>query len=124
MIGDVIIKSHQQERSRVTAVEFIRRLVQHILPKEFQRVRYYGLHAGSAREKVVEAVRRAIGAVIQMAFYYAEAIMIKLVWRAKIKREFGRPDEMPEVWRRYGAVEGMDADTWRCVFAGRCPGVG
>jgi hypothetical protein len=38
-------KSHQQERARVSAVEFIRWLVQHILPRGFQRVRYYGLHA-------------------------------------------------------------------------------
>jgi Putative transposase len=83
-------KSHQQERARVTAVEFIRRLVQHIPPKGFQRVRYYGLHAASIREKVVEVVRRRIGAAIQMAFYYAEAIMMKLGWREKIKRKFGR----------------------------------
>jgi Putative transposase len=42
-------KSHQQERARVSAAEFIRRLVQHILPRGFQRVRYYGLHDVSNR---------------------------------------------------------------------------
>lgn len=83
-------KSHQQERERVTATEFIRLLVQHILPKGFQRVRYLGLHAVSVRRKMTEQVRRAIGAVVQEAFYFAEAVMRKLGWRAKIKGKFGK----------------------------------
>src|SRR5262245_19156398 len=53
-------KRRQQERARVSAVEFIRRLVQHILPRGFQRVRYYGLHAVSIRGQILEPVRRAI----------------------------------------------------------------
>jgi Putative transposase len=83
-------KSHQQERARVIAVEFIRRLVQHILPKGFQRVRYYGLHAVCVRQKIGETVRKAIGAALQMAFYFGEAILQKLGWRAKIKKKLGR----------------------------------
>jgi hypothetical protein len=83
-------KSHQQEKVRVTAVEFIRVLVQHMLPKGFQRVRYLGLHAVCVRQKIKEQVRRAIGAVMQEAFYFAEAVMSKLGWRAKIKGKFGR----------------------------------
>lgn len=58
-------KSNQQERARVSAIEFIRLLCQHILPKGFQRVRYLGLHAVCLRQKVTERVRKAIGAVIQ-----------------------------------------------------------
>jgi Putative transposase len=83
-------QSHQQERARVSAAEFIRRLVQHILPKGFQRVRYLGLHAVCLRGKIMERVRKAIGATIQMAFYYGEAVLQKLGWRAKIKSKFGR----------------------------------
>jgi hypothetical protein len=83
-------KSHRQERAKVSAVEFIRVLVQHILPKGFQRVRYMGLHAVSIRQKIKEQVRQAIGAVMQEAFYFAEAVMRKLGWRAKIKGKFGR----------------------------------
>ncbi|MEW6738070.1 MAG: transposase [Acidobacteriota bacterium] len=73
-------RSKKQESARVSAVEFIRRLVQHILPKGFQRVRYFGL----------QAVWKAIGATIQLAFCFAETIMEKLGWRAKIKAKFGR----------------------------------
>src|SRR5262245_42839824 len=58
--------SHQQERASVSAVEFIRRLAQHILPRGFQRVRYYGLHAVSIRGQILEPVRRAIGAALQL----------------------------------------------------------
>ena len=83
-------KSQKPERTRVSAVEFIRRLVQHISPKGFQRVRYYGLHAVCVRRKITERVRHAIGAVLQTAFYFAEAVMLKLRWRAKIKAKFGR----------------------------------
>ncbi len=83
-------KSHQPQRARVSAVEFIRRLVQHILPKGFRRVRYYGLHAVCLRHKVTERVRQAIGAALQLAFSFAEAVVTKLGWRAKIKRKFGR----------------------------------
>lgn len=83
-------KSQKPERARVTAVEFIRRLVQHILPKGFQRIRYLGLHAVCVRQKIKEQVRRAIGAVVQEAFYFAEAVMRKLGWRAKIREKFGK----------------------------------
>jgi hypothetical protein len=64
-------------------------LVQHILPKGFQRVRYYELHAVCLRQKITEIVRRAIGAMIQQAFYFAEDVMLKLGWRVKIKGKFG-----------------------------------
>jgi Putative transposase len=62
----------------VSAVEFIRRLVQHILPRGFQRVRYYGLHAVSNRGQILEPVRRAIGAALQLAFSFGEMVMSKL----------------------------------------------
>lgn len=83
-------KSNQQEKTRVSALEFIRRLVQHILPKGFQRVRYLGLHAVCLRKKITETVRKAIGAAIQMAFFFGEAVIEKLGWRSKIKAKFGR----------------------------------
>lgn len=83
-------KSNQQESAKVSAVEFIHRLVQHILPKGFQRVRYLGLHAVCLRKKVIEKLRLALGAVMQIAFYFGQTIMKKLGWRAKIKEKFHR----------------------------------
>jgi len=41
-------------------VEFIRRYLDHILPKGFQRVRHYGLHHGTNRRKI-EIARQRLG---------------------------------------------------------------
>jgi Putative transposase len=82
-------KSSQQEKARVSVIEFIRRLVQHILPKGFHRVRYFGLHATCLRVKITETIRKAIGAVSQLAFFFGEVIFSKLSWRAKMMAKFG-----------------------------------
>jgi len=41
-------------------VEFVRRYLQHVLPKGFQRVRHYGLHHSSQRKKI-EVARGILG---------------------------------------------------------------
>ena len=41
-------------------VEFIRRYLDHVLPKGFQRVRHYGLHHSSSRKKI-EIARLLLG---------------------------------------------------------------
>ena len=118
-------QSHPQERARVSAVEFIRRLVQHRLPKGFQRVRYLGLHAVCLRKKMMERVRKAIGATIQMAFYFGEAVLQKLGWRAKIKSKFERDPMRCEkrgeeiiLWKVWAPTHGVlyylpdDAPKW------------
>ena len=83
-------KSSQQEKDKVSVVEFIRRLVQHILPKGFQRVRYFGLHATCLREKIIETIRKAIGAISQLAFFFGQVVFRKLSWRTKIMNKFGK----------------------------------
>lgn len=128
-------KSHEQERARVSAVEFIRRLVQHLLPRGFQRVRNYGLHAVSMRGEILEPVRRAIGAALQLAFSFGEMVMSKLGWRAKIKRKFGKDPLLCErcgtemvLWKVWTPTSGVvddrpdDAPEWREVAAPAKPG--
>lgn len=44
----------------VGAVEFIGNYLMHVLPKRFVRIRHYGLHHGSCREKLKEA-RKLLG---------------------------------------------------------------
>jgi len=72
--GDVTIKiAHGQVTFRykdsdtgrtkyctVTAEEFLRRFLQHVLPKGFVKVRYYGLFSPSNRPKL-EMVRQLLG---------------------------------------------------------------
>lgn len=45
----------------VTAEEFIRRFLLHILPLGFKRIRYYGLHHASARAEKLPRCRRLLG---------------------------------------------------------------
>jgi hypothetical protein len=40
-----------QKRATVSGEEFLRRVLQHVLPKGFQRVRHFGWRAGAARKK-------------------------------------------------------------------------
>lgn len=56
-------------QKKKSVLEFIKRLVQHILPKGFQRVRYFGLHATCLREKIAETLCKALGAVSQLASF-------------------------------------------------------
>ena len=48
------------KKMTLPAVEFIRRFLLHVLPRRFQRIRHYGLHHSSCREKLRQA-RRALG---------------------------------------------------------------
>ena len=41
----------EPRRSTVNGMEFVRRFLQHVLPKGFQRVRHYGWRGAAAREK-------------------------------------------------------------------------
>ena len=45
----------------VDALTFIGRMVQHILPKGFQRIRYYGLHGTCKASKVREELKELLG---------------------------------------------------------------
>src|SRR6516165_994133 len=49
-------KTKQRQEDEVSALTFIGRMVQHILPKGFHRIRYYGLHATCKAKKVKEAL--------------------------------------------------------------------
>jgi hypothetical protein len=50
----------KQKLMTLSAVEFIRRFLSHVLPDGFVRVRHFGLHHGSCRAKLQQA-RRVLG---------------------------------------------------------------
>ncbi len=52
----------QRREMQLTGVEFIRRFLQHTLPKRFVRVRHYGLLAPRYRQKKLAACRALLGA--------------------------------------------------------------
>ncbi len=64
-------KSGRRKEEEVDVFRFIGRMVQHILPKGMQRIRYYGLHATAVYEKVrkkVEAILPAEAAQCRETF--------------------------------------------------------
>jgi len=55
-------KTGQIEHETLPALPFIGRMVQHILPKSFQRIRYYGLHGNVRYKKMREQLADIIPA--------------------------------------------------------------
>lgn len=53
---------NRQRTMTVTAVEFIRRFLLHVLPKGFMRIRQYGLFANRCRDKNLACCRKLINA--------------------------------------------------------------
>ena len=54
----------KREKVTVTVETFIGRMVQHILPKGFHRIRYYGLQATCVLKKVRQKINRAFKVVV------------------------------------------------------------
>jgi hypothetical protein len=52
----VTFRTKQGQTSTLSAVEFLRRFVQHVLPPGFHKIRHYGLYAGAADEARTTAV--------------------------------------------------------------------
>ncbi len=55
-------KTGQIEHETLDVLQFIGRMVQHILPKGFQRIRYYGLHGNVRYKKIREQLANIIPA--------------------------------------------------------------
>ena len=57
----------QQREMTLSAVEFLRRFVQHILPRGFVKVRHYGLLANRGRREKLARCRYLLGVVVPLA---------------------------------------------------------
>ena len=80
--------SQQKQTETVNRETFIGRMVQHILPKGFQRIRYYGLQATCILKKVRQQIVRALQGAVQLVMAGFEAI--KLTYRERMQQAFGR----------------------------------
>ena len=56
----------KKQKVTVSRETFIGRMVQHILPKGFHRIRYYGLQATCVLKKVRQKINVAFNAVVQL----------------------------------------------------------
>lgn len=82
-------KSKKREDAKIGVVRFIGRMVQHILPKGFQRIRYYGLHGTCKADKV----RALLGSVMNGGSEEVVGETYKVVeeksYRWRIEEAFG-----------------------------------
>lgn len=114
-------KDHQTKGKEVVTVDvmtFIGRMVQHILPKGFQRIRYYGLQATKTFNKWVKVIREGLkkaGRVIKGVY---EVIRAKS-YRERYREISGRDPmicrycghEM-ELWKRWHPKYGTIYDEY------------
>ena len=79
----------------IPATEFIGRMIQHLPPKNFRMVRYYGIYARPVREKIHALVANALKALVQRAQQVAEYFARKRgispeQYRQKLDEHFGK----------------------------------
>lgn len=81
-------RSNQREEARIDVMRFIGRMVQHILPKGFQRIRYYGLHGTCKAEKIrilLAQLMKGLKEVVRGAY----RVVTEKKYRDRIRGAFG-----------------------------------
>jgi hypothetical protein len=82
-------RTGQKEAVTLDRAQFIGRMVQTILPKGFQRVRYYGLQATCKLIKDRLCFQTALQKLVQGGFGWVENIVGKLRYPERMKRAYG-----------------------------------
>jgi hypothetical protein len=103
----------QRTQETVSRETFIGRMVQHILPKGFQRIRYYGLQATCILKQVRERVLTALQVTVQQTMEVAERPDFAAVLPNAYARHAGTgPAHLPAVWPRDVAVADLASAVW------------
>ena len=99
----------------VDVLTFIGRMVQHVLPKGFQHIRYYGLQATKTLKKWIEVIKKGLllaGRVIRGVY---EVVAGKR-YRERYKEMGGHEMYLWKVWHsKYGTIY----DEWENLKAGK-----
>lgn len=82
-------KTERVEQEQVGVYTFIGRMIQHVLPKGFKRIRYYGVQATKTFEKVKEIIRHAMAKVTGVV-KGAIKIIAKKNYRERYKESTGK----------------------------------
>ncbi len=72
-------KENKVKTMELTAMEFIRRFLLHVLPFRFMKIRYYGFLANICKKKSVLLIRRLIGKVLEFRDFRGEETREKLL---------------------------------------------
>jgi len=129
-------KSGKRKEEEIAVYTFIGRMVQHILPKGMQRIRYYGLHATAVYEKVrkkIEAIVPADAAQCRETFSIRRKGYRQMVVETSGKDPFicshcGGEMMLWKIWHpRYGVIydeeERLKSGYYDPVERGRDPNV-
>ena len=106
-------KSKRVERETVDVYIFIGRMIQHMFPKGFQRIRYYGVQATKTFTKIKGLIQEAL-AQVKGIIKGAIKIIAPLTYRQRYQRSTGRdPLRCPHcqsdmgVWRIWHPTYGV-----------------
>jgi hypothetical protein len=109
-------RTERVERETVDVKTFIGRMVQHTMPKGFQRIRYYGVQATKTFTTVKVLIHEAL-AKVQGVVQGAIKIIARLTYRQRYAQSTGRdPFRCPhcgeemEVWRIWHPTYGVVYD--------------
>jgi hypothetical protein len=95
-------KSEHVERETVAVYTFIGRMIQHVFPKGFQRIRYYGVQATKTFAKVKVMIQVAL-AKVQGIVKGAIKIIAPMTYRQRYQQSTGRdPLRCPYCQREMG----------------------
>jgi hypothetical protein len=107
-------KTEKVEKETVDVYTFMGRMIQHVLPKGFQRIRYYGVQATKTFEKVKGIIQEAL-AKVKRAVHGAVKIIAPKNYRERYQESTGKDpficprcgEEMSiwEIWHpKYGTI--------------------
>ena len=120
-------RSHRTERMEhetVPVAVFIGRMVQHVLPKGFKRIRYYGVQATQTFAKVKAVIQAAL-AKVEGLVKGAVHIIARLTYRQRYEQSTGRDPcrcppcgEAMAVWRIWHPTYGVIYDEGEVIKRG------
>jgi hypothetical protein len=127
-------KSEQVERETVDVYTFIGRMMQHVFPKGFQRIRYYGVQATKTFAKVQVLIQEALAKVTGLVKGGVK-IIAPMTYRQRYQQSMGRdPLHCPRcqremaVWRiwhpKYGVIYDEGEMIKRGIYASTAPRAG
>ena len=119
-----------RQETELSQEQFIGRLVQHILPKGFKRVRYYGLQATCKLKKVATILKGALSKAVQgvMDFVVTKPIsaVVKLRYQVRLQQVSGQDPLRCQqcgvqmwLWRVWHPQYGVIYDEGEALKAGK-----
>lgn len=113
------------ERERLNVYTFIGRMIQHVFPKGFQRIRYYGVQATKTFQKVKGLIQEAL-AKVKGIVKDAIKIIPTLAYRQRYEQSLGRDPlickychEEMGVWKVWHPKYGVVYDELEAIKKGR-----